>query len=489
MRSLRSRLAVLWVLALATCVAIGVLLVQFYTQSTAAQVQRAEAVLARSCDMIQDRYDFYVAGWGGPPSGTVSASVRGALRVVVFVALAHQDGIEGGIWQANTGPLAYAFPTYPGTGAKTDLPPAERLRIQAVNEQAAREDQPVLARDASHAQTLLLYACPLEGPLPALTGWTMTRIVAAPGYDRLRAGLAGLLGLMLGMAAWLTWIAVSWSRHVGRLEMALRQHDEGLPELRRTGERELDRIIAALNEAGRRVAEAHRRSDALAARVAAAERLAALGRVAAGVAHEIRNPVAAMRLRAENALAGDPQRMRAALGHVLAQIARLDGLVAQLLDMTQRRKCVPQDVDLAAFLQTIADDYGDLARAGEVRLEVAAASLAGRFDPNLARWAIGNLVLNAIQHTPSGGLVSLSACGTGQVLRVTVADTGPGVSRSVRDSLFEPFVTARPDGTGLGLAIAREFAEAQGGRVALLKPGGDGTGGATFALELPWQPS
>ncbi|HJS86600.1 MAG TPA: HAMP domain-containing sensor histidine kinase, partial [Acetobacteraceae bacterium] len=216
---------------------------------------------------------------------------------------------------------------------------------------------------------------------------------------------------------------------------------------------------------------------------------AALGRVAAGVAHEIRNPIAAMRLRAENALAGEPHRMRAALGHVLSQITRLDGLVSQLLAMTQRRKSVPQDIQVAAFLQAIIDDYGELARAGGVRVDVAAPPLSGRLDPDLARWAIGNLVLNAIQHTPPGGLVSVSAEVSGPVLRITVADTGPGVAPALRDSLFEPFVTTRPEGTGLGLAIAREFAEAQGGRVSLRRPGGEGTGGAVFALDLPWQPS
>ncbi len=489
MHSLRSRLAVLWVLALATCVAVGFLLVQFYTQSASAQVQRAEAVLARSCDMISDRYGFYVTGWSGPPGGEITASVRAGLRAVVWVALAHQDGIEGGIWQAGTGPLAYAFPTYPGTGPKADLPAAERRRIQAANEQAAREDQAVLTRSASYSQTLLLYACPLEGPLPGLTGWTMTRVMATPGYERLRAGLGGLLALMLGMSAWLTWIVVSWSRHVGQLETALRQHGEGLPELRRTGERELDRIIAALNEAGRRLTEARRRSDELSARVAASERLAALGRVAAGVAHEIRNPIAAMWLRAENALAGDPPRMRAALGLVLTQVARLDGLVSQLLAMTQRREAVQQAVDVAAFLHATAEDYRDIATARGVRLEVDAGRLTGRFDPELARWAIGNLVLNAIQHTPAGGLVRLSAGLADHALRILVADTGSGVSPAVRGSLFEPFVTARPEGTGLGLAIAREFAEAQGGRVTLLSAGGGDAGGATFALELPWQAS
>ena len=122
-----------------------------------------------------------------------------------------------------------------------------------------------------------------------------------------------------------------------------------LPRLAPTGERELDRIVAALNTAGARLAEARQRSEALAARVALSERLAALGRVAAGVAHEIRNPIAAMRLRAENALAGDDARRRAALEAILAQIARLDRLIGELLAMTQRRAPAPETVDLAGL--------------------------------------------------------------------------------------------------------------------------------------------
>lgn len=112
---------------------------------------------------------------------------------------------------------------------------------------------------------------------------------------------------------------VSWSRRVGGLEAALAGHaGDAPPELARTGDPDLDRIVDALNRAGRRLDAARRRSEELAARVAASERLAALGRVAAGVAHEIRNPIAAMRLRAENALAtGDEERQERALRAVL----------------------------------------------------------------------------------------------------------------------------------------------------------------------------
>jgi hypothetical protein len=97
----------------------------------------------------------------------------------VSVALAHQPGIEGGIWQRDSS-LAYACPTYAGTGLKTDLPAAELDRIRSVNQEAIRTEQPVLSRTVSRTQTLLLFACPLDGPLQGLTGWTMTRVEAAP---------------------------------------------------------------------------------------------------------------------------------------------------------------------------------------------------------------------------------------------------------------------------------------------------------------------
>jgi signal transduction histidine kinase len=90
--------------------------------------------------------------------------------------------------------------------------------------------------------------------------------------------------------------------------------------------------------------------------------------------------------------------------------------------------------------------------------------------------------------------VTLSAERTATSLRLLVADTGPGVAPALRDTLFEPFVTGSAEGTGLGLAIARELVQAQGGRLTLLRPGGEQAGqGAVFALEIPqeapWPPS
>ena len=313
----------------------------------------------------------------------------------------------------------------------------------------------------------------------------MARVRPVSGLGPLQAGLGVLLALVAGMSAWLAWLALSWRRSLRTLESALLAHRAGaLPELAPTGERELDRIVAALNDTGRRLAGAKATADALARQVAASERLAALGRVAAGVAHEVRNPLAAMRIRAESALRSDDARRQRALELILAQIARLDRLVTELLAMTQRPTPHPQDTPLPALLASIAAAH--LAQAAEagVALHVDAADARATLDPGLLARALENLVLNAVQHTPPGGTVTLSATLADARLHVLVADTGPGVDPALRDTLFEPFVTARPGGTGLGLPIARELVDAMGGRLALLPD----APGARFLVDLPAAP-
>jgi hypothetical protein len=179
---------------------------------------------------------------------------------------------------SQAGPLAYAFPTYEGTGPKTDLPEAEHDAIDQVNADARRDEQPATVRRPSQTQTLVLHACPLLGPWSGVTAWTMMRVFTGSGdaYHRLVAGLGILVLSVVGSALWLGWIIFSWSRRIARLEHALQHHEaEELPTLQKTGALELDRLVEALNAAGQRLSEARRR-------VASAERLAATGRLAAG---------------------------------------------------------------------------------------------------------------------------------------------------------------------------------------------------------------
>lgn len=464
MRSLRTRLFMVWTLSLAASVAVGVLLVQLYQQSNAAFAARAEAELARGCDLILDRYSYYVSGWNGPVPPPGDLELQRDLGAVTTMALGSSSRLRAGILRD---PADITPPT-----------PLSQLAASALS-----ADQPIIQRNDANGVTQLAAVCPLGGPIPNLAGWVATDVIATPGTS-LTSGLAVLGSLVLVLSGGLTWLIVTWSRHIGRIERALGRQDAqgGLPRIAPTGEAELDRIIAALNDAGLRLRAAQNAADAAAQRAARAERMAALGRVAAGVAHEIRNPIAAMRLRAEGALARgiatDPARAQTALGAILGQIERLDRLSGELLAMTQRGSPEPVQVDLATFLHGCALDHATDA----LTPQVVATGLAW-FDPAMIRRALDNLVQNAMRHTSEGGSVTLTAAAEPGQIRLVVADTGPGIDPSVRDTLFEPFVTSRADGTGLGLAIAREMAQAHGGTLVVR----DDAHGAVFTLTLPQQ--
>lgn len=487
-RSLRGRLIVLLVLLVAAAGAAGALMVGLFRQSATAQAGQAEAEIGRACDAIGGAYRFYSAGWQGPAAGSNNDALRRDLTTVVQTALRDRPGIEGGIWQRDAGSLAYAFPTYQGSGPKTDVPQAELPRIQAVNQAALASDRQANSRYDASSQILLLTACPLPGPIPSLTAWTMTRVLtlAGSGYRLLMAGLGVLLAAVLAAAALLMRLTMTWSRHVARIETALRGHDIAeLPTLPATGERELDRIVMALNDAGRRLAETRRRADQLARQVATGERLAAIGRVAAGVAHEIRNPIAAMRLKAENAMAGDPERKNQALAVIVGQIERLDALLRRLLSMTEREKLNCISVALRPFFESCLATHIELARSKTITLECQAENEEASFDPDQIRRALDNLILNAVEAAPAGTTIEVTARHDHENLVISLRDEGLGPPAQIRDHLFEPFVTGRADGTGLGLSIVREVAVAHGGTARL----GSCQAGAVFEIIVPWRPS
>lgn len=487
-RSLRGRLVVLLVLLAAAAIATGALMIGLFRQSATAQVGQADAETGRACDSIATAYRFYSAGWQRQGPALDDGSFRRGLTAVVQTALRHRAGIEGGIWQRDAGPLAYAFPTYEGAGPKTDVPQAELSRIEAVNRTALAEDRQASNRYDASTQILLISACPLPGAIPGLTGWTMTRVFTFAGrsYQQLMAGFGILLATVLTAAALSTRLTMKWSRHVSQIQNALQAHDIAeLPKLPTTGEQELDRIVTALNEAGTRLATARQRSEQLSRQIAVGERLAAIGRVAAGVAHEIRNPIAAMRLKAENAIAGDAERKDQSLSAILEQIDRVDVLLQRLLSATERDELRRQCVALAPFLDSCIATHADLARAKRLTLECRIDRTASRFDPDQMRRALDNLVLNAIQAAPADSHIQVSARHEAETLVLSVRDEGAGPPAIVRRHLFEPFVTGRADGTGLGLSVVREVAAAHGGTARLA----DSAAGTTFEIAVPWQQS
>ncbi len=461
-------------------------MVQLFQQSAEAQVGEAQAIVARSCDSIGAAYRFYTTGWKDGDLSLEDARLRTDLTTVVLTALRTKPGIEGGLWQADAGSLAYAFPTYEGSGPKTDLPAAERSRIQAINQTATAEERFAAARVDAASQTLLIAACPLPGPIPGLSAWAMTRVHAFAGatYQKLAIGLVVLFATVLGASLMSLAMILSWSLHVAAIEQALNAHDIAeLPALALTAERELDRIVFALNEAGRRLEAARSGAEHLSRQVATAERLAAIGRVAAGVAHEIRNPIAAMRLKAEMAGQASVERKDQALQVVIAQVDRLDQLIRRLLTVSERDTPQPSVIKLEPFLEAIRSSHADFSAAKGIAIVTDIAVPNAVFDPEQMRRALDNLILNALDVAPPGSRVYLRVSRHEHRLRFAVSDAGGGPPDAISGILFEPFVTGRTNGSGLGLSIVREIAAAHGGFARFDVK--DGT--TTFEIDIPWQ--
>ena len=253
--------------------------------------------------------------------------------------------------------------------------------------------------------------------LPGVEGGLWRRVTGALAYARAAAALGALTAVLLGSAAWLGWLLFGWSRRQRRIEAALAGTQAAeLPRLEPTGQRDLDRIVHARNIAAARVAEARAAATQATAGATEAERLAGLGRVAAGVAQEVRNPIAAMRLKAENALANeDPARMARALHVVLDQVARLDTLSRDLLGAARGGAPLARaPVEPDALVAGRVAFYQEQAAAAGVALRAERnAPGPARMDAARLERAPDNLILNALKATPRGGGVEVSAARRG----------------------------------------------------------------------------
>ena len=483
MKSLRAQLVFFWVLLFGMCVALAVVMLTLYRSSAGVQVAAARNATEQSCRAIAARY---AKSSATPPAAEPQVDLLQVLLQLVLIETPH---VEGGVWQASGGQLAYAYPTYEGSGVKRDVPAAEQPLIAQMAQLAARMQQPQTDVVRGSREALIVSACPLAAPANDLAAWTMTRTnggaLAAQGS--LRAGLGVLLLLVLASGLWLGFILLRGLRHVQRLENRLAQadaHGDAMPELPRTGVRELDRIVDGFNHYRLRFEQGQALVRKAAQQRSRDQRLTALGRMTGSIAHEIRNPIATMRLKAENALATAPERQGAALQVIVVQIDRLDDLVRSLLALVQPVTLLQAEVVLHRWLDERVAASASKAKAAGVHVTLQDGAPAhATFDPvHLAR-AIDNLLDNAVRHSPRGGHVTLAASQRdAHTLVIRVDDAGPGVPESLQASLFEPFATGRADGTGLGLALAREVALAHGGELHHVPL----TPGTRFELELPW---
>ncbi len=217
------------------------------------------------------------------------------------------------------------------------------------------------------------------------------------------------------------------------------------------------------------------------------ERLAAIGRLAASVAHEIRNPLAAISgsielLRATAAKEGDGRELWEIIER---EVTRLDGLLTQLLDYAKTSVPVMAPVELGGLLQEILRMSGHDPRLGARSGGVGFVQTAPAWveaDPGQLRQVIWNLLLNAAQASSLSDPIEVEMVADKGEVCIVVRDHGPGVADADRHRLFEPFFTTRAGGTGLGLALVHRIVMAHHGRVTLTNAE---SGGAIATVWLP----
>ena len=262
---------------------------------------------------------------------------------------------------------------------------------------------------------------------------------------------------------------VGWTRLIRRrVPLPVGPASRGAPE------------FEALRHALRELASA---LDAARERELEAERLRAFREVARQVAHEIKNPLTAMRIAVDQLRrpeAGVGGRLGPAVDVMAAETERLDRLAREFAEFGRLPEGPPSEVDVVELLEELGRTSVPDGVEVAMHANGGRRTLRGHYDP--LRRAFANLLRNAAEAMDGRGRIDIDVKDDGDGLVVTVADHGPGVPSEIGQRVFEPYFTTKDDGTGLGLALVRQTFEAHGGTIRLEDTPG---GGATFTIVFP----
>jgi len=240
--------------------------------------------------------------------------------------------------------------------------------------------------------------------------------------------------------------------------------------------------------AAKRLAESNRELRETQASLRRSERLAALGQLTAGLAHELRNPLGTIKASAEMlskaAVRQRPEVMSEMAQYIGGEVDRMNALVSNFLDFARPLTLHAVTADLRVVIEEVFRQHHDAAQSRGITLlsHLPEGPLLFEFDPDLLRIALSNLVQNAIQASSNDSSIEIRAEERGNDILIFVSDQGEGIQPQHLENIFNPFFTTKPQGVGLGLAIVSKIVDEHRGRITVFSQPGAGT---RFELTLP----
>ncbi len=405
-----------------------------------------------------------------------SENLDGELRRVSYEVLRSYPDIEGGfLW--NDEVVGHSFPTYTEPGSALRQPPLEHQEVlSALTE--SRASGRLASRVLQDGKDLVLVSVSAN-PAAELSAWSLRRIINFSDSSELnkRLLLVAVMGISLIAIGAVLRLSFNLQRGFEMIQAGLERLRTDVHYRLPDQNHELRTIVQAVNtmaDSRQKLETDLRRED----------RLRVMGRVVAGIAHEIRNPLNSIRLSIR-LLAKRLQGQASAgeiIGLITSEIDRLDALLKSLLvfgaDEPEKLRLQPLQPVLERTLALVkphAEEHG-------VKIQVTApGECQALVDGNYLQQALMNLLLNAIDASGQNGEVGLSLSPADGHVEISVEDSGPGLTLEQQERIFEAFYTTKPSGTGLGLAVTKTLLEKMGATIE----SGQGVKGARFRVLLP----
>ena len=500
-----SRLSFRWqVSLLGTLVAVlslAVLLAIFatlrYTKSAilSGEEKRLADTARNLAQEYEDRADSARRNNQQPPLASPNVgSSREVLALTSRLVLQNLEGVGGGFYSSADDTLVGNF--YPtgelsqGGAGNSDFPQAEPRAVLEIARTAATSRQSSERVIVNPKGILLISAVPIrEGYSVAGSAWSIKRLSDLPGTNRFRAYLitAGLAAAALASVLLTLLVIRNLQGGVRKIENGLQTLEGNLSShIDTTNEpAEIQHIVLAINRLGLTLKEKLEHEKQIEAQLLHAERLASLGRLVAGVAHEVRNPLATIRLRVQMCRrdAADPKVKESCI-IALEEIERLNGIVNHLLNFARPIHLQLEPVDLRGLVQERIRSFEELALQNQVELmtNLPNRKFLTLLDKDRMAQVFDNIIQNALEAMAErGGTLSVILASHTEKdekaagVSVEFQDTGKGMDSTVVGRVFDPFFTTKPSGTGLGLSISHELVRAHGGDIKIASEAGRGT--------------